>query len=74
MLRKGDGLDLCSTPHPLLLTNESDSFGRSVVKEMELFPAAPDVGQYHHEVPPLAETRFQPSQLLLILFWVITRV
>lgn len=63
MTLKRDGLGL------FLLANGSDSFGRSVVKEIKLCSAAPDVGQYHREVSPLAGTWFGPSQLRLILFW-----
>lgn len=63
MTLKRDGLGL------FLLANGSDSFGRSVVKEIKLCSAAPDVGQYHCEVSPLAATWFEPSQLRLILFW-----
>lgn len=87
MVLKKDGLDLCppfgpTRPpkhhhhhhHQLLFANGSDSFGRAVVKEIKLCPAAPNVGLYHREVPPLAGTRFQPSQMRLILFWVITRI
>lgn len=38
--------------HPLLLANGSDSFGRSVIKEIKLGLGAPDIGQYQHDPPP----------------------
>lgn len=63
MTLKRDGLGL------FLLANGSDSFGRSVVKEIKLCSAAPNVGQYHRKISPLAGTWFGPSQLRLILFW-----